>query len=145
MDQYVSWRKEMTSACAAAPLTQTAACHNLDPGFGGYHDDFYTDPTIKAWYKAWVNHLVTRQNVHSQVLYRDDPTIFAWELANEPRCQGSGAFGTSKNCTLNYAVYGKDPVAWKITGWVEEVSGYIKSIDANHMVGTGDEGYFCER
>lgn len=71
MDQYVRWRG------------------------GSYHDQFYTDEKIKGWYKAWVDHLLNRRNIYTNRLYKDEPTIFAWELANEPRCQGSGTYGKS--------------------------------------------------
>lgn len=30
--------------------------------------------------------VLTRRNIYTGIEYRDDPTIFAWELINEPRC-----------------------------------------------------------
>lgn len=30
--------------------------------------------------------MLTRRNIYTGIEYRDDPTIFAWELINEPRC-----------------------------------------------------------
>ena len=45
------------------------------------HDLFYTDASVKAAYKNYVKTFVSR--------YLDEPTIMAWELANEPRCAGS--------------------------------------------------------
>lgn len=47
----------------------------LNPG--GTHDTFYTHPAIIQAYKSYISNFVGR--------YKDDPTIFAWELANEPR------------------------------------------------------------
>jgi len=54
----------------------------------------------------------------------------AWELVNEPRCTGSTGT-TSGSCT---------PAT--ITNWISEMSAYIKSIDPNHLVAVGDEGFF---
>src|SRR5690606_1196321 len=32
---------------------------------GAYHDDFYTDPRIRQWYKDWIKHLLTRVNTYT--------------------------------------------------------------------------------
>ncbi|KAL6310450.1 endo-beta-mannanase [Sparassis latifolia] len=87
-----------------------------------YHDLFYTTPSIIAAYKSYVSAFVGR--------YVDEPGILGWELANEPRCTGSTGVSTG-NCTTT-----------TITPWVEEMSAYIKSIDSNHLVGLGDEGFY---
>ncbi len=86
------------------------------------HDDFYTDPRVKQTYRNWLWHLASRVNGITAEAYRDDPTIFAWELANEPR----GAPGTS-NALLS--------------DWAAEMSSYLKSIDPHHLVAVGDEGF----
>ncbi|XP_039829905.1 mannan endo-1,4-beta-mannosidase 8-like isoform X2 [Panicum virgatum] len=65
--QYVRWGKE-----AGLDLTSD--------------DDFFSDPTIKSYYKAFVKAVSTRINTITNVAYKDDPTILAWELINEPRC-----------------------------------------------------------
>jgi mannan endo-1,4-beta-mannosidase len=96
------------------------------------HHQFYTDPTVGGAYKAWVSHLVTRTNSINGVVYRDDPTIFGWELGNEPRCTNSGSFDNRGGCTSDMIVH-----------WVDEMSSYIKTIDPNHMVSVGDEGFFA--
>lgn len=127
MDQYVQWRKWQNSS------------------FTAFHDDFYVDPVINRWYQSWVASVVTRRNSLTGVAYRDDPTILAWELGNEPRCQGSGMFSSSSQCVLNYAVYGVDPVAARVGQWVRTMSAFVKSLDSNHLVATGDEGFACER
>jgi mannan endo-1,4-beta-mannosidase len=108
MDQYVAW----------AGLT--------------HHDDFYTDPTIRAWYQSYIAHLLNHVNPLTGLAYRNDPTVMAWELANEPRCGGSGRYPASTTCTTA-----------TITSWVGDMSRYIKGIDHHHLVGTGDEGFYC--
>lgn len=89
------------------------------------HDDFYTNETIKGWYKNYVNTMLNHVNIYTGIKYKDDPTIFAWELANEPRCESDA--GCAKEMVLN---------------WVEEMSSYVKSINSNHMLTLGDEGFY---
>jgi hypothetical protein len=48
-------------------------------------ENFYVSTTVRNAYKRWVYKIVTRSNTITNKLYRDDPTILAWELLNEPR------------------------------------------------------------
>jgi len=95
------------------------------------HADFYTDATIRGWFKNWISTLLNRTNSITGVKYKDDPTILSWELANEPRCTSAGVYpnGTCDTTT--------------ITTWADEMSTFVKSIDRNHLLSAGDEGFFC--
>ncbi|HET7542879.1 MAG TPA: cellulase family glycosylhydrolase [Polyangiaceae bacterium] len=86
------------------------------------HSDFYRDARVRQAYRAYLEHLALRVNGITNRVYREDPTIFAWELANEPR----GSVGTPSGV---------------VTGWAGEMSSYLKSIDPNHLVAVGDEGF----
>ncbi|MEV4131782.1 cellulase family glycosylhydrolase [Dactylosporangium sp. NPDC049742] len=108
MDQYVRWRG------------------------GAHHDDFYTDPVIRGWYKDWISHVLNRTNSLTGVKYKDDPTIMAWELANEPRCVGSGVYPRSAACT--------DAT---VTAWAADISAHLDSVDRKHLISPGDEGFLC--
>ena len=88
------------------------------------HRDFYTNQNVKQAYQAWLAHLTAHVNAITQQAYRDDPTIFAWELANEPR----GTPGTPS------AV---------INDWAHEMSTYLKALDPKHLVAVGDEGFLA--
>lgn len=90
------------------------------------HDDFYTNACTKTLYKNYVNYFINRINTITGVRYKDDPTIFAWELANEPRCTSD-----KTGVTLN--------------NWINEMSAYIKSIDSNHLVTTGVDGGYVNK
>ncbi|KAJ4465451.1 glycoside hydrolase [Lentinula aciculospora] len=90
-------------------------------GQGQPHDFFFTNATVIAAYKNYVKTFVTR--------YLNEPGILAWELANEPRCLGSTS-ASSGTCTIA-----------TISTWAEEMSAFIKSIDSNHLVAIGDEGF----
>ncbi len=103
---------------------------------GSNHDLFFTDPVIQQWYKNWVRHLLTRTNSITGVEYRDDPTILSWDLINEPRCHSdtqNDGYPQSSSCTTT-----------TLTTWTDEMSHYVKRIDAKHLISAGDEGYYCD-
>jgi len=83
--------------------------------FGGNATTWFTDTLSQQVYRAYINTIVTR--------YKKSTAIFAWELANEPRCHG---------CDTSV-----------IYDWASSVSQYIKSLDNTHMVTLGDEGWFA--
>lgn len=83
-------------------------------GSGQPASTFYTNSACKNAYKNYVKTFVNR--------YINEPTIMAWQLTNEARCNG---------CATSV-----------ITSWATEMSAYIKSLDSNHLVSLGDEGFF---
>ena len=99
---------------------------------GEFHDQFYTDPIIRTWYKNWISHLLNRTNIYTGLMYKNDPTIMTWELANEPRCLSAGIYPRSNSCTTQTLI-----------AWADEMSTYIKTIDPKHLVSVGDEGFYC--
>ena len=106
MGQYIKWAQEL--------------------GISGLKkDDFYTNETLKGWYKDYVNGLLNHTNQYTGRKLKDEPSVFAWELANEPRCN------TDAQC--------KDNILYN---WAKEMSEYVKSVDPNHMVALGDEGFY---
>ena len=96
---------------------------NSNSSWWEFHDQFYTDENAMQYYKDSVFHLLNRTNTYSGIQYKDDPTIFAWLLANEPRAKSDGAS------------------AQKIRNWTINMTDYIKSVDTNHLVGLGMEGW----
>jgi mannan endo-1,4-beta-mannosidase len=96
------------------------------PEFPDFSAQFYAKQEAVALYRDYVSTIVGRRNSVTGALYRDDPTIMSWQLANEPRPGGSDAFGRS-NLPAFYA-------------WTKETARLIKSLDANHLVSTGSEG-----
>ncbi|KAJ3671594.1 hypothetical protein LUZ60_007673 [Juncus effusus] len=86
-------------------------------------DDFYTNPVVKGYYKNHIKSILSRLNTITKMAYKDDTTIMSWELINEPRCQ-SDYSGRSVNA------------------WVEEMAGYTKSLDINHLLEVGMEGFY---
>lgn len=78
--------------------------------FGGSQTSWYTNTAAQTAYRAYIKAVVSR--------YIDSPAVFAWELANEPRCNG---------CDTSV-----------LYNWIQSTSAYIKSLDSKHMVAIGD-------
>jgi mannan endo-1,4-beta-mannosidase len=100
---------------------------------GQFHDQFYTDPTIRGWYHDWIAHVLNHVNTYTGVAYKDDATIMSFDLANEPRCSAGGVYPQSANCTTK-----------TLTAWADEVSTFVKTIDKRHLLSAGDEGFYCD-
>jgi len=87
---------------------------------------FYRSDTAQKIFRDYVYMLINRKNTFSNILYKDDPAIMAWELANEPRP------GPDKdNDSINIEI---------LTKWVDQTAQFIHSIDPNHLVCSGSEG-----
>ena len=59
-------------------------------------------------------HPFAGRNTYNGRLYKEDPTIFAWDILNEPR-ETSGNYGN-------------------VQKWIDTNAAYLKSVDPNHMV-----------
>jgi mannan endo-1,4-beta-mannosidase len=82
---------------------------------------FYTNETTRRLYRQHLEKIATRRNSVTGVLYRDDPTIFGYELMNE-----------AQSVTLRWA---------ERRAWIAEMSAYLKSLDPDHLIAPGDWGY----
>ncbi|GAV70414.1 Cellulase domain-containing protein [Cephalotus follicularis] len=92
-------------------------------GLSSSNDSFFFDPSIRRYFKNYVRTVLKRKNTITGIEYRNDPTIFAWELINEPRCMS-------------------DPSGDTLQDWIEEMSAFVKSIDRNHLITVGLEGFY---
>ncbi|XP_073008098.1 mannan endo-1,4-beta-mannosidase 2-like [Typha latifolia] len=92
-------------------------------GLSSSNDSFFFDPSIRSYFKIYLKTLLTRKNHLSGIQYKDDPAIFAWELMNEPRCMSDASGDTLQD-------------------WIEEMAGYVKSIDKKHLLTVGLEGFY---
>ncbi|MGA2488792.1 MAG: hypothetical protein ABSF99_01200 [Anaerolineales bacterium] len=103
MGQYVSWHEK------------TPIPYPGDYGtFMTYVAKFYACEECQSWYRDHIQTIINHTNAYTGLKYRDDPAIFSWELANEPR---------------------RYPI-----NWINDTAAYIKSLDPNHMVTAGSEG-----
>ena len=91
--------------------------------------EFQTSAPSQELFYNHVRAIVGRTNSISGKPYREDPAIFSWQIGNEPRC------------------FSAEPEARDgFIGWLTESARIIKELDPNHMVSTGNEGFFgCEQ
>ncbi|KAF2866209.1 glycoside hydrolase superfamily [Massariosphaeria phaeospora] len=76
-------------------------------------EQWYKSTNCQAMYQNYIKAAISR--------HRSSTAVFAWELANEPRCKGC-------------------PTA-VLTDWIRKTSDYIRSLDSDHMITLGDEGF----
>ena len=96
------------------------------PEFPDWNAAFYSNPKAQALLRDYIKAVVTRTNSVTGKRYADDPTIMAWQLANEPRPGGSDAVAV--------------PNLPHFYRWIDETARYIKALDGHHLVTTGSEG-----
>ncbi|PPQ86241.1 hypothetical protein CVT25_005570 [Psilocybe cyanescens] len=86
------------------------------------HDEFYLNPQIVAQFKNYTTQIVSR--------YVNSPAIFGWEIANDARCNSS--LPATNICNTN-----------TITRFHSDIAQHISTVDPNHLVASGNQGFFC--
>jgi len=84
--------------------------------------EFYSCPQCIAAYQTQAAKIISRRNSINRIEYINDPTIMAWEIANEPRPMRPEA----------NAVYAK---------FLSDTAALIRRLDPRHLITTGHEGY----
>ncbi len=74
-----------------------------------------------SWYRDGYKGTYLAHARDTVTYLKDHPSVYAWELANEPHC----------------AAFADCPEAY--TNWIKDVSGLIKSIDTKHLVSIGTQ------
>ena len=91
------------------------------PDYREFASRFISMREPQELFLSYVKTMVSRTNSVTGVAYKDDPAIFAWQIANEPR-----------------AFY--DELHPQFIALMHETAELIRSIDPNHMISTGMEG-----
>jgi len=113
MAQYVSWQDD-------SEIPYPPICGEGDwQTYQEYTASFYSNENAVTDFFNHLRFTVLRENPYTGTLYRDDPTIMAWQLGNEPR-----------------GINNRED----FTQWIENTAKYIKSMDSNHLVTIGSEG-----
>ena len=102
---------------------------NVEGGYDRYVEycaNFARETKAQELYYDYIRQIVSRTNSITGRSYKDEPAIMSWQLCNEPR------------------PFAKDNKELFAT-WTSKAAALIKSIDPNHLVSTGSEGYIgCE-
>lgn len=106
------------------------ALQGNDPYYNpGGIEGLINDPTLKAAFKQRMNTVISRQNTFNGRIYKDDPTILAWILVDEP-----------VSAPWNYPLGPPDVTLNQLSTWLEEMASYAKSIDPKHMITVFTQG-----
>jgi len=120
--QYVRWVTGETIPDPDKPVMAKGDWH----AFMQFSARFYQIPAAVELYCDYVRQLIHRKNTVNGRVYREDPAIMTWELANEPRpCADDSTMATDV------------PI---FCDWVDSTARFIHEQDENHLVCTGSEG-----
>ncbi|HEX7652587.1 MAG TPA: mannanase [Verrucomicrobiae bacterium] len=120
--QYVRWQTGETIPDPDKPVMAKGDWH----AFMAFSARFYQTPGAVALYRDFVARLIQRKNSVNGRIYREDPTIMTWELANEPR-PGADLQTAARDVPI-------------FCRWVDDTARFIHSLDEHHLVCTGSEG-----
>ncbi len=96
------------------------------PAFPDHNAAFYGTPAAVEMFHDHVRRVVARTNSVTGVAYKDDPTLMAWQLCNEPR-PGASEATIAEVLPAYYA-------------WIEGSVALIRALDPHHLVSLGLEG-----
>lgn len=82
--------------------------------YGRQTADFYSNPVVINGFKRLISLILNRNNTLTGILYKDDPSIMAWETGNE--------------------------ISPTNSSWTLDIAAHIKLIDTNHLVIDGRYG-----
>ncbi len=121
MAQYLSWNGYGQPPVPGGVGYGATGGGNYYQDYTKYVSQFYTCDACMADLNQHIKFILNRKNTVSGLLYKNDPAVMAWELANEPRPMRSSSIDAYRK-------------------WIAATSAYIKTIDQNHLVTTGSEG-----
>lgn len=97
--------------------------------YNAFAGEFVRNERAKALFFNHLRYIITRTNRYTGLKYTEDPAIFSWQICNEPR-----AFSSKEQDN-------KEAFA----EWIAASAKLIRSLDPNHMISTGSEGFYgCE-
>jgi len=117
MTQYMSW-------IDGKPVQDPNVTHEWNV-FMDKSASFYQSEKAQMEFQKTIHKIVDRVNTINGKAYKDDVTIMSWQLANEPRPGSDKADDKAKTIYLD---------------WIKNTTGFIKKLDAHHLVSTGSEG-----
>ncbi|MCI4670102.1 MAG: hypothetical protein MRZ79_18340 [Bacteroidia bacterium] len=118
MAQYLSWVQNSKIPYPPPAKNGNWARYQL------YTSSFYSNKKAKKLYWRAVDRILSRVNSINQIPYKEDPSIFSWQLANEPRP------------ILSRPAYLK---------WIRDSILFIRERDTNHLLSLGSEGSTSSR
>jgi mannan endo-1,4-beta-mannosidase len=125
LNNYWEWSGGMSQYNSWSTGEKVADPEDPNLGWGNFmrlSATFYSNEKANQYYREFVKMLITRKNKFNDIFYYNDPTIMAWQLANEPR-----PWGNTEDVEYYYS-------------WIDSKAKFIHSIDPNHLVATGNEG-----